>query len=78
MHASWMAGVLAVAISMTGCGGNDEPEPEEEPMKVEKTVFRDLVGTQDKARDRANQAVDVHRENLERRLEEDEGAPSEE
>lgn len=70
-------GVLAIALSMGGCGGKDEPEPEEEPMKVEDTVFGDLVGTQDKARDRANQAVDVHRKALEQRLGEDEGAPPE-
>lgn len=69
--------VLAVALSMAGCGGQEQPEPEQEPMKVEDTVFGDLVGTQDKARDRANQAVDVHRKALEQRLGKDEGAPPE-
>ncbi len=77
MRAILAIGVLAVALSIAGCGSS-EPEPEEEPMKVEDTVFGDLVGTQDKARDGANQAVDVHREGLESRLEEDEGAPPEE
>ena len=78
MRAILMSGALVAALLMTGCGSNEEPEPKEEPMKVEDTVFGDLVGTQDKARDRANQAVDVHREGLESRLEEDEGAPPEE
>jgi hypothetical protein len=72
-----LAGVLAIALSTAGCGGEEPPEPEEEPMKVEDTVFGDLVGTQDKARDGANQAVDVHRKALEQRLGEDEGAPPE-
>ncbi len=78
MRAILAFGMLAVAIPNLGCGGGDESEPEEEPMKVEDTVFGDLVGTQDKARDRANQAVDVRREGLESRLEEDEGAPPQE
>ena len=76
MRAYLSAAMLSIAISVTGCGSNDEtePEPEQEPMKVEDTVFGDLVGTQDKARDRANEAVDVHRDALERRLNQDEGA----
>ncbi len=69
--AIWM---LVAALALGGCGSS-EPEPEPEPMKVEDTVFGDLVGTQDKARDRTNQAVDTHREALEQRLEADEGAP---
>ena len=69
--------LLAMALA-AGCGGNDEPKPEEEPMKVEDTVFGDLVGTQDKARDRANAAVDLHRDALEKRLDADEDAPPEE
>ncbi len=67
----WM---LVAALALGGCGSS-EPEPEPEPMKVEDTVFGDLVGTQDKARDRTNDAVDTHREALERRLDSDEGAP---
>jgi hypothetical protein len=43
-------------------------------MKVEDTAFGPLVGTQDKARDRANAAVEVHRESVNKRLDEDEGA----
>jgi hypothetical protein len=75
MREIWVAGVMAGAIAMTGCGGSDEPEPEDEPMKVEDTAFGDLVGTQDKVRDRANQAVEMHREALDQRVEEDAGAP---
>lgn len=75
--AVWM---LVAALALAGCGSSEperEPEPEPEPMKVEDTVFGDLVGTQDKARDRTNEAVDTHREALEQRLEADEGAPPE-
>ena len=71
----WLTAVLALA----GCGAREkEPEPEEETMKVEDTVFGDLVGTQDKARDRTNAAMETHREALESQLEADEGAPPEE
>ena len=65
--------MLAVAVALAGCGGPDEPEEKEEPMKVEDTAFGPLIGTQDKARDRANAAVELHRENMNQRLEEDEG-----
>lgn len=74
MRATTAIGWLAAVLAIAGCGGG-EPEPEKEPMKVEDTVFGDLVGTQDKARDRANAAVDTHRDALEDRLEADEGAP---
>lgn len=78
MYAIAASGVLAVALALAGCGGPDEPEENEEPMKVEDTAFGPLVGTQDKARDRANAAVETHRENLNKRLDEDEGANREE
>jgi len=74
MRAISAVGWLTAVIALAGCGGG-EPEPEKEPMKVEDTVFGDLVGTQDKARDRTNAAMDTHREALEKRLEADEGAP---
>ena len=77
MRAILASGVLIVALATAGCGGG-EPEPEEPPMKVEDTVFGDLVGTQDKARDAANAAVETHRKALDSRLEADEGAPPEE
>ena len=73
MHAIVATGMLAVAVALAGCGGPDEPGKKEEPMKVEDTAFGPLIGTQDKARDRANAAVDLHRENLNERLEADEG-----
>jgi hypothetical protein len=78
MRANVAFGVLIVALATAGCGGGDEPEKEDPPMKVEDTVFGDLVGTQDKARDRANAAVELHRDSLDSQLEADEGAPPEE
>jgi len=72
MRANFAVGMLAVVAALAGCGGSDKPE-EDEPMKVEDTAFGPLVGTQDKARDRANAAVEVHRKNLDDRLEQDEG-----
>ena len=73
MHAIVATGMLAVAVALAGCGGPDRPEKKEEPMKVEDTAFGPLIGTQDKARDRANAAVELHRENMNERLEQDEG-----
>jgi hypothetical protein len=64
-------------FALTGCGGG-EKEPEEEPMKVEDTAFGDLIGTQDKVRDRTNAAMETHREALEKRLEADEAPPPQE
>jgi hypothetical protein len=74
MRANFAIGMLAAVAMLAGCGGSDEPEADEEPMKVEDTAFGPLVGTQDKARDRANAAVDQHREDMNERLERDEGA----
>lgn len=67
MHTTKLVAALAVLLLTAGCGGGDDrdQEPEEAPMKVEETVFGDLVGTQDKARDRTNAAMDKHREALE-------------
>jgi len=70
MKAIVATGMLAVAFALAGCGG---PEKKEEPMKVEDTAFGPLIGTQDKARDKANAAVELHRENMNQRLEEAEG-----
>ncbi|HXV39994.1 MAG TPA: hypothetical protein VD701_03405 [Steroidobacteraceae bacterium] len=81
MHTTKLVAALAVLLLTAGCGGGGDDrdeEPEEAPMKVEETVFGDLVGTQDKARDRSNAAVEQHREALESRVEADEGAPPEE
>ena len=76
MRKWWIARVFAV-LSMAGCG-KSEPEPEEPPMKVEDTVFGDLVGTQDKARDRTNAAMDTHRAALEEQISESEDSKPEE
>ena len=78
MRAILAAGMLALALTGAGCGGSDEPEKKEEVMKVEDTAFGPLIGTQDKARDRTNSAMETHREALETQLEADEGAPPEE
>jgi hypothetical protein len=66
-------GAATIALLAAGCGGSDEPEKKAEPMRVEDTAFGPLIGTQDKARDGANAAVELHRESLERRIDEDEG-----
>lgn len=76
MRAIWTAGIFAV-LALAGCGGS-EPEPEEQPMKVENTVFGDLVSTQDKARDRTNDAVDTHRAALEAQISESEDSKTDE
>ena len=77
MRAGVAVGMIAAAMAVAACGGG-EPEQEEPPMKVEDTAFGPLIGTQDKARDRANAAVEAHRDALDDRLREDEGAPREE
>jgi hypothetical protein len=74
MRAILAIGTLAAVVTLAGCGGADEPDEKEQPMKVEDTAFGPLVGTQDKARDRANAAVEVHRESMNKRLDEVEGA----
>jgi hypothetical protein len=70
-------GMLAAAWLLAGCG-DSKPEEEEPPMKVEDTVFAPVVTAPERARDRANAAVELHRGNLDRRLQEDEGAPADE
>jgi hypothetical protein len=79
MRKTRAGGWLAAALLLAGCGASEPEEKEEEPpMKVEDTAFGPLIGTQDKARDRANAAVDRHRESLDQRLEKDEGQAREE
>jgi nitrous oxide reductase accessory protein NosL len=70
MRTIWMAGMIA-ALAMAGCG-KSEPEPEEQPMKVEDTAFGDLVSTQDKALDRTNAAVEEHKAALDAQIRESE------
>jgi len=71
-HVAIGAIAAAMAMAIAGCGGS-EPEKEEPPMRMEDTAFGPLVTTPDKVQDRANEAVELRRENIEERLEEDEG-----
>ena len=75
MRAIWTAGTFAV-LALAGCG-KSEPAPEEPPMKVEDTVVGDLIGTQDKARDRTNAAVDAHKAALDAQISESEDSKPE-
>jgi hypothetical protein len=70
---TWIVPLLCAAL--TACGGGEREE--REVMKPEETVFRDLVTAPDKAQDRTNAAMEAHRDELERRLREDEGAAPE-
>ena len=73
MRAMWACGLLAAAL-VAGCGSSDEPNKKEEPpMKVEDTVFGPLVGTPKKVQDRTDAAAETYRENMNERLEKDEG-----
>ncbi len=73
MRANFAIGMLGVVVLLAGCGGSDEPEEKDEPMKVEDTAFGPLVGAPDKARDRANAAVELQRKIMDERLKQDEG-----
>lgn len=75
MRATTAIGWLAAMLAFAGCGGGKEEESEKETIPVEDTVFGDLVGTQDKARDRTNAAMDTHREALDDQIEKSENAP---
>ena len=78
MRATAAIGWLAALLALAGCGGGErdqEPEPEKETIPVEDTVFGDLVGTQDKARDRTNAAIDAHRKAMEAQIKADEAPP---
>lgn len=66
-------GLLATAIALAGCG-KSEPEKEEPPMKVEDTAFGPLVGTPKKVQNRTDAAAETYRDNLNERLDADEGA----
>ena len=76
MHSIITTGLLAVMLG--GCGGSDEPEERGKPMKVEDTVFAPVVTAPARVQDRTNAAVELHRENLNKRLEQDEGDGDEE
>ena len=66
-------GLLATAIALAGCG-KSEPGKKEPPMKVEDTAFGPLVGTPKKVQDRTDAAAETYRDNLNERLDADEGA----
>ena len=72
MRAIIATGLLAIMLG--GCGGSDEPEEREKPMKVEDTVFGPLVSTPKKVQDDTDAAARKYRDRLNERLETDEGA----
>jgi hypothetical protein len=81
MRKTRAGGWLAAALLLAGCGASepqDEEVEQETPMKVEDTVFAPVVTAPERVQDRANAAVDSHRESLDQRLEEDEGQAREE
>lgn len=65
-----------LVLALTACGG--ERAGERASPKPEDTVFGDLVTAPDRAEDRANAAVEAHREALQERLRESEGSPPQE
>jgi hypothetical protein len=66
---------MASAIMLAGCGSSDEPKKKEEPpMRVEDTAFGPLVGTPKKVQDKTDAAAKKYRDNLNERLDTDEGA----
>jgi uncharacterized lipoprotein len=69
-------GVALVAMLAAGCGSSDEPKKKEKDdvMKVEDTVFGPLVNTPKKVQDKTDAAAETYRDNLNKRLDEDEGA----
>jgi hypothetical protein len=77
MRVAVAIGMLAAAWLLAGCG-TSEPEEQEPPMKVEDTVFAPVVTAPERVQDRTDAAVELHRGNLDRRLQEDEGAPADE
>jgi len=69
-------GVALVATMAAGCGSSDEPKKKEKDdvMKVEDTAFGPLVGTPKKVQNKTDAAAETYRDNLNERLDEDEGA----
>jgi len=69
-------GVAMVAMVAAGCGSSDEPKKKEKDdvMKVEDTAFGPLVGTPKKVQEKTDAAAETYRDNLNKRLDEDEGA----
>ncbi len=69
-------GVALVATMAAGCGSSDEPKKKEKDdvMKVEDPAFGPLVGTPKKVQNKTDAAAETYRDNLNERLDEDEGA----
>lgn len=63
--------VLLAAFA--ACGGGGGEEKEREVMDREDTFAGPLIAAPDKAADRTSAAIDSHREDMEKRLQEDEG-----
>ena len=76
MRTMLAVGVAMVAMVAAGCGSSDEPKKKEKDdvMKVEDTAFGPLVGTPKKVQDKTDAAAETYRDNLNKRLDEDEGA----
>lgn len=62
---------LSVVVALAACGG--ERDEERGGLKPEETVFGDLVTAPGKVGDRADAAVEMHREALEEQLRDSEG-----
>jgi len=76
MRTMLAVGVAMVAMVGAGCGSSDEPKKKEKDdvMKVEDTAFGPLVGTPKKVQEKTDAAAETYRDNLNKRLDEDEGA----
>jgi len=76
MRTMLAVGVAMVAMVAAGCGSSDEPKKKEKDdvMKVEDTAFGPLVGTPKKVQEKTDAAAETYRDNLNKRLDEDEGA----
>ena len=76
MRTMLAVGVAMVAMVAAGCGSADEPKKKEKDdvMKVEDTAFGPLVGTPKKVQEKTDAAAETYRDNLNKRLDEDEGA----
>ena len=76
MRTMLAVGVAMVAMVAAGCGSSDEPKKKEKDdvMKVEDTAFGPLVGTPKKVQNKTDAAAETYRDNLNERLDEDEGA----
>ena len=70
--------LLAATLALAGCGDSDRPDKEDEPLKVEDTVFGPLVATPEKVEERTDAAAGKYRDSMNQRLEEDEGGSAQE